>query len=358
MKIKIDTIKDNLPKRDIGTWELNDLQEDIKENGLINPITLNHKRELLAGRRRLTCLKNIGKKFLENGDYKIIKTRDELHDFDIFLNENLKRKDLSQLEEGRMLLDRKRIYEKMYPETRQGGDRSKLHIVRVEKRFTEDTAKKINKSERVIQERIQAAEIVEKKPELAKLVKSKKIIKALNIENQKKDIEELKPEKELKGVYDIIVVDPPWNYGREYDPETSRVASPYPEMKQSELLDLKLPFDDKGILFLWTTHQFIWDAKELLEKWGYEYKAILVWNKEKMGMGSWFRMQCEFCLLGIKGKPFWNIKDMRDIISEGRTKHSQKPEGFYNLIDLNSKKVSLKKEAILTIQEVDNYGRK
>jgi len=52
-------------------------------------------------------------------------------------------------------------------------------------------------------------------------------------------------------------------------------------MKQSELLDLKLPFDDKGILFLWTTHQFIWDAKELLEKWGYEYKAILVWNKEK-----------------------------------------------------------------------------
>ncbi len=77
-----------------------------------------------------------------------------------------------------------------------------------------------------------------------------------------------------------------------------------------------------------------------------------------MGMGSWFRMQCEFCLLGIKGKPFWNIKDMRDIISEGRTKHSQKPEGFYNLIDLNSKKVSLKKEAILTIQEVDNYGRK
>jgi len=33
-------------------------------------------------------------------------------------------------------------------------------------------------------------------------------------------------------------------------------------------------------------------------------------------------------------------------------------ENSLDLIDLNSKKVSLKKEAILTIQEVDNYGRK
>jgi N6-adenosine-specific RNA methylase IME4 len=49
-----------------------------------------------------------------------------------------------------------------------------------------------------------------------------------------------------------------------------------------------------------------------------DYKATLVWNKEKIGMGAWFRMQCEFCLVGIKGKPYWENTTFRDIFK--RTK--------------------------------------
>ena len=50
-------------------------------------------------------------------------------------------------------------------------------------------------------------------------------------------------------------------------------------------------------------------------------------------MGAWLRMQSEFCLLGIKGKPKWNLTNERDIISETRREHSRKPDGFYKMIE-------------------------
>ena len=121
---------------------------------------------------------------------------------------------------------------------------------------------------------------------------------AADIERQREDIENgalALPE----GVFEVVTMDPPWNYGRSYDPAGSRVANPYPEMTQAQLLELAPPFADDCALFLWTTHQFIWDAKELLDAWGFTYKANLVWDKEKIGMGAWLRMQCEFCLVGV-----------------------------------------------------------
>jgi N6-adenosine-specific RNA methylase IME4 len=135
------------------------------------------------------------------------------------------------------------------------------------------------------------------------------------------------------GKFEVIVMDPPWNYGREYDPDSSRVANPYPEMNKDELLNMNPPFADDSVLLLWTTHAFIWDAKELIDKWGFTYKATLVWDKEKIGMGAWFRMQCEFCLVAIKGKPFFQNTTYRDIIREPRREHSRKPESFYKMVE-------------------------
>jgi len=162
----------------------------------------------------------------------------------------------------------------------------------------------------------------------------KKIDREYKIEEQKKSIEsgELKAPK---GKYDVIVIDPPWNYQTKYDPDhyMGRSANPYPSMTQEQLMDIDLPSNDNCILWLWTTHNFIWDAKKLLEFWGFEYKCILIWNKEAMGIGKWLRKQCEFCLLATKGKPLWTATDFRDILSEQRTTHSTKPEIFYKMVD-------------------------
>ena len=152
------------------------------------------------------------------------------------------------------------------------------------------------------------------------------------IEKQKKEIaEENLPA--LVGKYTVISVDPPWPYGREYNPETSRVANPYPEMSIDEIKAIDLPFKEDAILFLWTTHMFLPYAFEIVKHWGFDYKATLVWDKQKIGMGAWFRMQCEFCIFAIKGKPNYYNTTERDLISEARREHSRKPDAFFEMVD-------------------------
>ena len=144
---------------------------------------------------------------------------------------------------------------------------------------------------------------------------------------------------ELKGLFDVISVDPPWNYEGENKNKTSfdsvgrRVANPYPEMSTKEIKKIELPLMNDSIVFLWTTHKFLPDALEILKEWNLEYKGTLVWNKEKMGMGAWFRMQCEFCLVGIKGKPYWENTKYRDILNESRREHSRKPDSFFAMVE-------------------------
>ena len=106
-------------------------------------------------------------------------------------------------------------------------------------------------------------------------------------------------------------------------------------MTYEEIKKIELPAKDDCILWLWTTHKDIWMAKTILEHWDFNYKGMIIWDKEKMGIGTWLRFQCEFCLLGIRGKPLWENKGIRDIIREPRTGHSNKPECFYKMIDDN-----------------------
>ena len=153
------------------------------------------------------------------------------------------------------------------------------------------------------------------------------------IQKQVEDIERGNIEKPT-GLFDVIAMDPPWNYGTAYSAEGRRVANPYPEMSLDELKALELPAKDNCTLFLWTTQQFLFAAKELLDHYGFTYRAVIVWDKEKIGMGDFIRMQCEFCLIGIKGKPIYKDNHaIRDIIHEPRREHSRKPEAFYQLVN-------------------------
>lgn len=139
--------------------------------------------------------------------------------------------------------------------------------------------------------------------------------------------------KEVTGKYNVIVIDPPWNYGTEFELRNRRSASPYEEIPTDTLMDHKLPSAPDCVLWLWTTHKFLKDANTLLEHWGFEYKLTVVWDKERMGMGVWLRCQAEFCLLGIKGKPEWNLTNERDVIRSKRREHSRKPDEFYEMVE-------------------------
>jgi len=161
---------------------------------------------------------------------------------------------------------------------------------------------------------------------------AKKIERDNDLQKQKEDIDKL-DYTNLLDEYDVLVVDPPWEYNRTYDPDGSRIANPYPSMSLDEIKNINLPSSENSVLWLWSTHAYLYEAKDILEHWGFEYKATLVWNKDKMGMGNWLRMQCEFCLLGIKGKPIYNNTKYRDIITEKGREHSRKPDCFYDMVN-------------------------
>lgn len=167
----------------------------------------------------------------------------------------------------------------------------------------------------------------------AVLSKIKQAKREAEIQRQVEELEQHTPEVP-DGLFDVIVMDPPWAYGTGYDANGRRCANPYPEMTQEQLKAIDLPAAENCVLFLWTTHKFIWDAKELLNTWGFEYRNILVWDKQVMGMGNLFRMRCEFCLVATKGKPiFRDVHNLEDIIEEKRREHSRKPEGFYEMVN-------------------------
>jgi N6-adenosine-specific RNA methylase IME4 len=195
------------------------------------------------------------------------------------------------------------------------------------KKATPELEEKVLNNEVTINQAYQEIKKEEKKAERIEL-----------IEQQIEDIEQgLLPE--LKGLFDVVSVDPPWPYEGEsknvtsFDAVGRRVANPYPEMSIEQIKKIEMPLMNDSVVLLWTTHKFLPDAFEILKEWNLEYKATLVWNKEKIGMGAWFRMQCEFCLVGIKGKPYWNNTTFRDILNEPRREHSRKPDGFFEMIE-------------------------
>jgi N6-adenosine-specific RNA methylase IME4 len=204
-------------------------------------------------------------------------------------------------------------------------------------RTSETLATEHGVSEKTVRNAGKYATEAEADPELMKAIIERTPTKEVKKKKRAKKLEEIKKkiieEKKVEGKFDVVILDPPWKYGREYDPDSSRVACPYPEQDAEEIFNTsKGFFKDDCVLWLWTTHQFIWDAKELIERWGFTYKATLVWDKEKIGMGSWLRMQCEFCLLAVKGRPYFHNTTERDIIRSTRREHSRKPVEFYSLV--------------------------
>jgi len=382
MKIKINELVIKKRMRSVKPEKVEAIAGSIKEVGLITPICVNSDLELVAGLHRVEAAKLLGWKEIE---CNVVDFNSELRQLLAEIDENLQRSDLSVLERSDWLKERKRIYEELYPETKQktGSElverrwNTNAESAFVKESFTTTTAKVTGQSKRTIETEIQIAnninedvkeilkdtEFANQKTSLLDLSKldapqqlavakkavekslpslkdaitevkkeEKKEARKQLIEQQIEDIETGKL-PELKGLYDVISVDPPWPYGREYDPAGSRVANPYPEMSIDEIKAIELPFKDDAVLFLWTTHQFLPSAFEILKHWGFEYKATLVWNKEKIGMGAWLRMQCEFCLVGIKGNPYWENTTERDIINEARREHSRKPDAFFSMVE-------------------------
>ena len=147
-----------------------------------------------------------------------------------------------------------------------------------------------------------------------------------------------KPEKEPpelpQGRYDVILADPPWRYDFA-ETRNRAIENQYPTMTLEKIKALEVPSAENAALFLWATAPKLLEALEVIEAWGFGYRTCAVWDKEKIGMGYWFRGQHELLLVGTKGDfaPPAEKDRFASVIRETRTSHSTKPECLYEMLE-------------------------
>ena len=164
--------------------------------------------------------------------------------------------------------------------------------------------------------------------------------KAIQETKRKQVIEKLnnietKEVKELEGIYDVVVIDPPWPIEKiERNIAPNQVKLDYPTMTIDEIKELKIPCADNCHVWLWTTQKYLPAAFEILELWNLKYVCTFVWHKpggfQPFGLPQY---NCEFALYARRGNPqFIDFRDFKLCFEAPRTAHSEKPDLFYDLI--------------------------
>jgi len=139
------------------------------------------------------------------------------------------------------------------------------------------------------------------------------------------------------GRYPVIYADPPWRYDDNSTDPTRVIENQYPTMSIEDICSLPVPevCTDDAILFLWATSPLLHKAIEVVAAWGFSYKTCAVWDKEKIGMGYFFRQQHELLLVAERGsmpKPPSAARPS-SVFRESRGAHSSKPVRFYEIIE-------------------------
>ncbi|MFW6145328.1 MAG: Spo0J and IME4 domain-containing protein [bacterium] len=152
-----------------------------------------------------------------------------------------------------------------------------------------------------------------------------------NIEAQRKEYEEEQQKQEYPS---LVLADPPWRYDFA-ESDSRQVENRYPSLTVDEIISHKPETEPNCVLFLWATAPKLKEAFEVMDAWGFEYKTHGIWDKEKVGMGYWFRNQHELLLVGTKGQisPPDSKNRISSILKEYRKSHSEKPLCVYEWIE-------------------------
>ena len=109
-------------------------------------------------------------------------------------------------------------------------------------------------------------------------------------------------------------------------------------VKEIAALPVRDLAEDNAHLYLWATNNYLPQALEVMKVWGFTYKTVITWGKDRFGLGQYFRGQTEHCLFGVKGNLPYKVIDGkraqgRTLILSPRREHSQKPPEMRSAIE-------------------------
>jgi N6-adenosine-specific RNA methylase IME4 len=315
-------------RKDLG--DLRTLADSIAEVGLLHPVVVTPEGRLIAGQRRLAACRLLGFAEVPVTVVDLYQAaRGEAH-------ENFIRKDLLPSE----IVALKRAIEPMERRAarERQGNRADLcdpaSVADCQGDARDNIARYLGIGRTTIERAQAVVEAAEEDPEefghlVEQMDRSGKVAAAyrrLTVQQQVKQIS-AEPPILPTGPFRVIVADPPWQY-------ESGNSLPYPTMPLEDIKALAVRdiAEQNAVLWLWTTNTHLRAAFDVAEAWGFEYKTLLTWVKDRMGTGEWLRGQTEHCLLAARGKPVFLHGSYCTALLAARREHSRKPEEFYHLV--------------------------
>ena len=146
----------------------------------------------------------------------------------------------------------------------------------------------------------------------------------------------------ISGKFRVIYADPPWEYGNRQPDDFREARDHYPTLSLQEICDYRVAgkkqvtevVEDDAVLFIWVTSPILMEAAQVIEDWGFKYKASFVWDKIRHVMGHYNSVRHELLLICTRGACQPDVRKQFDsVVTEERTTHSRKPKTIYEIVE-------------------------
>jgi N6-adenosine-specific RNA methylase IME4 len=345
------------------------LLEDIKRNGILQPIDITHDNVILDGHQRVKAARELGIEEVEVRipDLELVGIDEDEYLISVTMN----RRHLTEAQKAVLANE----YRKILSKKRQSEAGKKAVTIREIKRgnidsdtvsesIKVDTRKIASEKFKVSERKVRAVQEIEKKaPEVyeklcsgvlqiheAKIIArlpedkreavlEKKLETGKDVRSIIREVNNAEKNRNAKplpeGKFSIIYADPPWEY--EHSVSARReIENHYPTLELEKIKAIKIPAGDDALLFLWAPAPKLEEALEVMKAWGFSYRTCMVWVKDKIGMGYYVRVKHELLLIGVRGggigTPLPENRPESVVFAE-RGEHSKKPDIFYELIE-------------------------
>jgi N6-adenosine-specific RNA methylase IME4 len=320
-------------RKDLG--DIGALAQSIVNVGLLHPIVITRDGQLIAGQRRLAACKQLG---WHEVPIHVVDLADVVrgeHD------ENRVRKDFLPSEAVAIAREVEPLIREAARKRQLAGQPSG-NLPEGKGDTRDKTSAYVGMSGRTLEKAEAVVEAAEQEPEkygplvreMDKTGRVGGVHKKLRVLQQAQKIEQ-EPPPLPTGPFRVIAADPPWAYEKRAGDVSQRGGLPYPSMSPDEIKALRVGdiAADDCVLWLWTTNAHLPAAFEVVKAWGFEYKTLLTWVKDRMGTGDWLRGQSEHCLMCVRGRPVVVLTNQTTVLHAPSREHSRKPDEFYQLVE-------------------------
>jgi len=328
------------------------LVNDIKDNGLLEPIII-YEDKILDGRNRYKACQEL--------DIEVkTDTYDGNSPLQYVISKNLARRHLNESQRsmvGARLANmtvgrnwdnsdncRNKISQDNASKALNISSKSIERANKVIESGTPELSKSVDDGKVAVSLAAKVAELLKDKQEyfVKKIEDGKKptyamkeIIREIALEQKANLLAPNYPDKK----YDVIVIDPPWEIQKiQRDVRPNQQELDYPTMSIDEIKNIPISelASENCMLFLWVIDKYLFTAKEIIEYWGFNYHLTMSWDKGNGISMYGFHRQTEFIVVGFKGKHeiYPQRKTIRTSFFANSDYHSAKPDEFYQMLDI------------------------